>query len=287
MKHGWLIHSYLLENKIVPNDIVQLFQQNNPSVPVVVTDIDIMNRQLRQRLPKNVDLWSSLGTIAFQRNIHNVRELQDVEHYAFFAPELHQYSLYQHMIPRSLILNRDGIVLPFAECFHRTGKSIKQVVGSEHVHIRPDNCLKLSEASQFALTDSNWEKWLSETQRHSGASPQSLFWLFPKQDIAEEYRFVIHNNCVVSQSTYPHDFRFPEKQASHVPQIAKNLAEDVATNIDISDSIYVFDIAKTTNDEYRVIELNCMATSGWYNMDGKPLIAALNKAILDVIDDLY
>lgn len=285
MKHGWLIHQHLLDENSIPKTLIDALQVSD--VPVVVRDIDLINQTLSEPLPPEVELWSSLGTIAFQRNAHNLRDFQGVEHYSFFAPELHQYSRYQHMIPRELILNRNGLLLPFSECFHRTAGSLATMLNTERVHVRPDNSLKLAEAEQFHLTETHWQRFLQNTKRLSGANPQSLFWLFPAVDIREEYRMVVYQNEIIAATPYPHNIHDLSQIATSVPDIAISVAQEAAKSIHISDQIYVLDVARTSENQYYVIELNCMATSGWYELDPQPIAKALNHAIEHVIQDLY
>lgn len=286
MKYGWLIHQHLLDKNIVPKMLIDALQAYD-DVPVVVRDIDLINHKLSEPLPPEVKLWSSIGTIGFQRNAHNLRDFQHVEHYSFFAPELHYYSRYQYMIPRALILNRNGILLPFSECFHRTALSLSTMLNTTRVHVKPDNSLKIAEAEQFDLTETHWQRFLQHTKQFSGVNPQSLLWLFPAADIREEYRMVIYQQNVIAATPYPHNIRDLSQIATSVPNDAINVAAEAAKNINISDQIYVLDIARTADDKYYVIELNCMATSGWYKLNPQPIANALNHAIQHVIEEHY
>eukprot|EP00493_Phyllostaurus_siculus_P023042 UN23376 len=114
-------------------------------------------------------------------------------HYPFFAPELHQYMNYQHQLDRALMLNTHGMLLPLSDFVHREPSQIIAYTRSKINHIRPDNCLKVTEAAQVDLSTDDWSRWLNDRIREQGQNSNMLFWLFPSKVIKSEYRTIISN----------------------------------------------------------------------------------------------
>jgi glutathione synthase/RimK-type ligase-like ATP-grasp enzyme len=113
-----------------------------------------------------------------------------------------------------------------------------------------------------------------------------LFWLFPNKVIKAEYRTIISNKKVIGASGYPHNFKNLEDYNSIVPEAVISLAESAAKDIDISDKIYILDVAETDLG-YKVIELNCLATSGWYNIEAKDIAPHLDWHLKNIQKELY
>ena len=283
-KLGWIVHSDLITQDIIPKAVPELLR--NKGHEVVVANVTRFSDKLSVDLASNVDLWSGLGTIAFLKRLPQLTTLRNVPLHSFFMNEGHSYMRYQSQIPRDKILNKNGFILPLSECMNRSASSISKSLNCNSVHIRPDNGLKVAEAHQMILNDDEWVLWIKNTMQFSGANENTLFWLFPKQEIDAEYRLVIFNGKVVSQSPYPHDFNNLDNMDNCVPCEAIELGNEVAQKMNLSDPIYVMDIARQGRT-FKVIEINCMASSGWYKLSAQAVVNHLSMALVKTANDLY
>lgn len=280
---GWLIHHHLLEHGVIPPCVPDRLKQMGVTAQVI--ELERFNSVNINNIDPKVELWSSLGSIAFQKIIGKTLNNAGKEHYSFFTPTLHHYSSYQHLIPGKHMLNTKGVMLPFGELKRRDIGNVTRLINSNKIHIRPDNALKIAEASQFLLSKPFWTQWLSETEKHSGASDTTLFWLFARKEIVAEYRCLVHKGKLITYSPYSHfDSQY---QGSIDEESISAFVANVAPKIDIDDKIYILDLALTSDGELKVIELNCMATSGWYEIDAGLACGALVEALNDVVKELY
>jgi hypothetical protein len=281
MKLGWILQKTLLENgtfpSILPSELEAL------GTIVHVSDCGRFDDNLSPQIPHDSPamFWSALGSLHFIKNISKVIPPRYLVH-TFFTNELHYYSRYQSQIPMASRLNKRGFMLPFSACEQIQASEIKQWVQAPIVHIRPDNALKIAEASQVELNEEDWNRWLHQTKSLSGASASTTFWFFPAQKIEAEYRFVIANGTPISATPYPHCINDLSIMDSAVPREAFSLASSVASTITLDDPIYVMDIARN-EDHFFVVELNCMATSGWYNLPVRETAGGLHRAFLRTI----
>jgi len=283
-KLGWIVHNELITQDIIPNSVPELLRKKGHEV--VIADIARFSDKLSTTLPSDVDLWSGLGTISFLKRLPQLTTLRNIPLHSFFMSEGHSYMRYQSQIPKDKILNKDGFILPLSECMNRSASSISNALSCNSIHIRPDNGLKVAEAHQMNLNDDEWMSWIKNTMQFSGANENTLFWFFPKQKIDAEYRLVIFNRKVVSQTPYPHDFNKLDSMDSSVPKAAIDLGNEVAQKLNLSDPIYVMDIARQ-GKTYKVIEINCMASSGWYKLSPEAVVNHLSMALTYIANDLY
>jgi hypothetical protein len=232
----------------------------------------------------------SISLLLANGSIRTLREFgrraNEIPHPCFdmFSPELHHFSNYQHQIPSQLKLNSKGLVLPFSECSEISFDALCQRLGTDPddgVFMRPDPALKVCEAQ--ALNSLDWDSWLNYTKRYTAVLPSTFLWWFPVVDIQKEYRCFIQDGKCISASTYGFEV---EPENVDDDGVLRDFVEFVAKGIELDDPCYVIDVA-LTQQGLKVIELNCAATSGIYQLDLVRLAKAWKEGALTVYADRY
>ena len=286
MKLGVLIHSTFLWGEPETKDFIR--QLESHKIPYEIVQWDRNNFEEYTWKNQPVDLLTSFGTISFAKNFHKNFK-SDIPIYDFFDPELHYYSRYKQYLNRNNLLNSNGILLPFYEIKNRGFSDLFRYVETDNplqnnksIFFRPDNGLKICEAE--LVKENMFSDWLHRLEHNSGINNLSLFWLFGEKQIESEYRCLIANNKCVSVSQYVCNNEI-KLSKSHNQSII-DFANHEALNIDIQDPIYIMDVCYS-NNSLKVIELNCLATSGQYMLDKTLLVDSLLKASSNIFMNLY
>jgi hypothetical protein len=249
------------------------------------------NRLLTEGFTSSDDkgvVYFVVGSVAFCKNINKVLgDYVDMNRVITLLPnEVVNYSHYSHMAPLNLRLNKVGFMLPLGEIVNLGADVIKNLTGYEcGVFFKCDYGLKSAE-SEFVTWD-KLTQWLDYTEKHTGCSLNSLFWLFPYQPIDKEYRFAIVDGEVVSGSQYM-DFNVSIMEPAisvDIPPGAKSVAVEISKQLCIKDDAYILDVALVSG-EYRLIECNAISSSGWYAMDHDALCRSINEKVLSIAMEL-
>ena len=281
---GWLLDEAWLKGEPLALGILTALAQTGCPVQI----LDRSNR-LAARIKwecKDVDMVTLIGTIDMNRRIGQ-RYIGPPLH-ALFTPELHYYSRYQHLLHHADLLNIDGVMLPMSEIRRQQPASlIRHACPRLGWFIKPDQSLKVCESKAVPLGGAGAELiWLTEwgndmTQRHS-ATDTTLFWLFRAQHVKAEYRFIVVEGCVVAASQYIREGAIALKAGAAADAVA--LAERTAGYLKLSDPAWVLDIADTAEGP-KVIELNCLSSSGMYHCAPDKTIPALHRALQAVAQE--
>jgi hypothetical protein len=282
--HGIIIQKRLLEQNIIPQEAVPEFERLGMIVSII--DLDMFD-ELIGHIDSNVQFWTSISTIKMQRFISKFLSKNTAHHLPLFCSELHYYSKYIHQVPPKFRLNNNGLMLPLAEIKNICFDHLSKYLGSYQCHIRPDNALKIAEAQVISINTESIDNFINDTLQFSSASETSIFWIFPRKDIVAEYRLAIRNNKAIASSAYPHDILKPDDIEKTVPDDVISFGNMVARTINISDEIYVMDIARDTKGQLYFLELNCMSTSGWYKMNVQTLCSNISDELLKAIENYF
>tara|TARA_Y100000310_G_C20702221_1_gene830985 strand:- start:4012 stop:4842 length:831 start_codon:yes stop_codon:yes gene_type:complete len=212
------------------------------------------------------DLISVWGSIKFVSKMSNW--LSSDNYFSSFPLMFHYYHLYQHRIPSSIKLNTGNVMLPFSELKDRGFDNISQILGGvDSVFFRPDQALKICEAA--ALHKKDWEEWLLYTESHTGVSDTTLFWISKglEGDIKQEYRCVVESSKVLSVSSY--GFEQEPVNMDDDKELVDE-ATKLASLLNLGEQPYVMDLAQTPKG-LKVIEINCLSTSGMYKISSEKL----------------
>jgi ATP-grasp domain, R2K clade family 3 len=119
--------------------------------------------------------------------------------------------------------------------------------------------------------DSRW--WFEE---YANLKDDAAIVISPVQDIEHEWRFFVIDGRVVTGSQYKHDGvkRLREPIAEPVWRCAHLMAEDWLPSPHI-----VMDICRLRSGEFRVVEFNCLNSSGFYNADVRKYALALEELV--------
>lgn len=229
----------------------------------------------------NPDIEAAIGSIQFLKS--SGRWLGNTLNGSLFTPELHYYSQYQFKIPSEIKLNNKSLVLPFSEIKRRGIKSLLESLGEplhEHIFIKPDQSLKVCEST--VESDSSWEHWCTYTSEKTGVQETSFIWFSPVKKIKKEYRCLISNKKATSASLYGFNV-LPKNEDDNAALL--DFASSAASSIELNDPSYMMDIAET-DDGFKVIELNCLSTSGLYALNTKALANAWINALNYIYNDV-
>jgi hypothetical protein len=100
-----------------------------------------------------------------------------------------------------------------------------------------------------------------------------------------EYRLFVVDRKIVTQASYSWN---DETETNYVPLKVSFLAEEIIKNIDMDN--YTIDFCQKWEDrDYvpKVVEINCIHTSGTYNCDLKKLLTSMHDYAIKEYDDWY
>ncbi len=165
------------------------------------------------------------------------------------------------------VLQQDYVIIPFGEFASKAAELLERHGVNRSVFVRPDENLKHFEAK--VILESEFESFL----RQSIADETRVLVARPRALVCE-WRFVIWRGAVVTGSRYSQ-----ERQLSLGPAEpeARQAAEIVARDPWQPEPIYVLDIGKTDQGEYRVVEINSINCSGLYACDLEKVVAAMSQ----------
>lgn len=178
------------------------------------------------------------------------------------------------------LLNQDYWMLPFGE-LKRRKEEIFRVFG-DNFFIRPDSGFKTFTGQ--ILGRDNFDKEISFFKNY-GLEDNSIVLLSSLKNLAEEYRFVVCENKVVTGSLYK---RYLENETSpQVPTDAVNFAQNILNSIDFPyQDPYTLDVAKV-GDNFFVVEINSFSCSGFYQADVEKIVEAVSQKALKDWEEIY
>jgi len=241
-----------------------------------------------QRTIKNPPYGSfAIGSIPFIRTQLRYRPVGGETH-TCFDDTIHYYSRYNPLGMGDYWLNRDYVLLPFAEVQRRL-ELLWQAFGTNKLILKPDSGLKIFEVQTLDAESLN-----EDFERLDGkVSPSSLCVVSPYQKIHQEFRFVVSaKGEVISGSRYWREGQLvaPGAQSLHSKfgnwmldnpaKEALSLASDASKILgpELHDPLFVVDIAELTSGEFRIIELNCLSTSGLYGCHPEHVFRAIKES---------
>lgn len=225
-----------------------------------------------------ITLSAPMGSIQFVRDSGKWCR---AESYDMFTPVLHRYSRYQHLIPNEKKLN-NGVALTFSEIASRRWEELCAYAGEGALFLRPDQAMKVCEAVCLS-SDHERQQWVSFCRKHSGLSEESFIWLSRKQCIGTEWRCLVSGGRVVSSSTYGFE-KEPINDDNNRELV--HFANAITKDLDVGDPAYMLDVAMV-GGEFKVVELNCLSTSGVYALSPDAVADAWISALNHVYVEFY
>ena len=109
--------------------------------------------------------------------------------------------------------------------------------------------------------------------------------------IEKEWRFFVSGTEIVTGSLYHKDGMLEfkddsEEDRKEAERYAGKIAVMIHKNKEDMDKIYVLDVGKISNGEYKVMELNAASCSGFYDCDVDAYVDKVNELAIAEYDDI-
>ncbi len=265
-----------------PNDVAALQSMRSMGIRLYPHSYGSLGSPSRFILPAGdgviPDIIGVMGSIRYLRDAPQWMP-GNLKWFSMFTQELHYYHRYQHQIPTEMLLNGDGLMLPFAEIKRRGLEKICaywDCPSTDGVFVRPDQALKVCEA-EVVLPDT-WEDWCRYREKHTGIDGTSLMWCAPVRSFDLECRCLVVNQRIESISSY-HGLGVVEPQCIDEQQEIIQAITPLLKNIELMDVAYMLDVARTSEGG-KVIELNCLSSSGLYSLRPSAIASAWKTSLL-------
>lgn len=228
------------------------------------------------------DPLSQVGITGVMGSIHFARNTKDWfigDGLApFFNVNLHHYHKYIHQIPLTSRLNSKAIMLPRRDIklwgFDAIAKLLLPNETNElQLFSRPDQALKVCEAATFGAD--GFDSWYDHLEKRTGTSDSSLMWLAPMQNIKTEYRCLVSQGELKSISSYGFECEPVNIDGSALFGVIERFLAPIISSIHEMDPAYILDVAELGTGELKVVELNCLSTSGLYELNYSDVANAL------------
>lgn len=180
-----------------------------------------------------------------------------------FLPEAFlRWHRYTSVLPRGVLLNPDAVLLPWSR-IPDTAPRLRPLLG-DGIFIRPDSPMKPFTGFSVGTDALAFEH--AALGRAAAIDPAELCVLAPARTIDPvEYRFWLVNGAVSRAAPGGAAYGWHEgsEDAGRAPKEVVELAECLARDLEQHDNLLVADLAIVDGDA-RLVELNAVATSGWY-----------------------
>ena len=140
------------------------------------------------------------------------------------------------------------------------------------VFIRPDDNEKSFDGEVVDID--KVEQWYQDTHKYNGKY-SIVCWVFPKQQIHQEWRVVVANGRFVTASQYR--LNGSVELENGCPQEVQDFSEELA-KIYSPEPVFCLDIAKT-NKGLKLVEIGSIHTCGLYECDLEPIVDAVEKEL--------
>lgn len=235
---------------------------------------DINDNQIEPNILFRESIVVPHGSISAIEKIISVFNKQEIEYEIFYDSEQFKYSKYYCLIPKEFRLNDNFIMLNFNILLENIEKIIKDFKDNSFF-LRPNSCKKTF--TGLVINKENYLFELSFLKNNRGIE-NDIVCLADKKNIKSEYRFFVCENKIISNATYMIDGEINEDKSIY------NNSEDLLSFVkkfiakfDYIDT-YVVDVAETP-DGFKIIELNAVSTSGFYNSDIKNIIKEISSCV--------
>jgi hypothetical protein len=196
------------------------------------------------------------GTINFISKIQKCKELNPGSYCNFDAFKCSSY----YPVFGELLLNCNFRIVPW--------KDVLNYMNNSNLYfIRPNSGKKL-----FTGVVTSYDSLQTDVGfAVANLDPETKVLIAPYIRVEKEWRFFVSKNHVITGSLYHVGNEHVEEECNDLE--AYKLAEYVASKSNYNpDPVYVIDICKTINGNYRVLELNSFSCSGLYKCDVNEIV---------------
>lgn len=182
--------------------------------------------------------------------------------------ENHDFKVYSSYYGENM-LNHDGMVIKFGD---------KLPESYNYFFARPTKDTKSFSGQLFSREKwENWQKELHDTNLHAKMSEETEILIAPLKQTEKEVRCWVVDGQVVTMSRYKvYDRVLTENYDGDMCPSGKKFAQKMA-NIFCPAKAFVLDIC-FINGTWKVVEINCINSAGFYKGDMSKLLQALEEA---------
>ncbi len=171
------------------------------------------------------------------------------------------------------LLNQDYIMLPIMEICRRKDE-IYENFGDKEIFLRPNSGLKTFNGGLYSYD--NFEFDMDSIRSYGGLKfNEILAVVSTPKSIKKEWRIVIADKKPIAASQYINEgvFECEEGCENGVWELARKIGEDSWQ----PDRVYMLDICRTMENEYKLLEANSFSCSGLYDCDCRVIVEVASK----------
>ncbi|MFO0924893.1 MAG: ATP-grasp domain-containing protein [Pirellulales bacterium] len=189
-----------------------------------------------------------------------------------FATVEHFFCSYYYAHLGKYLLNRDYIMIPFAE-IPRCQDFLFQSLGrSDRLFVRPDSPLKLF--TGMTISRSTFERDIQFMGFYDFPREALVVVSSPKTIVAE-WRYVIADRRVVAGSQYMDGSTLIARSTEDSRALA--FAQSVLESGFEPDPVWVLDVCKTDDGQYHLLEIGGFSFAGLYACDKEAIVGEVSK----------
>lgn len=176
------------------------------------------------------------------------------------------------------LLQRDFAFVPFGALPDQFHRLLSKFGEDGCLFVRPDDNKKTFTGR--VVHKDQFEKWYNTEVDCYEPNPYSMAVVARPQNLAVEWRFVVVEGKIVTQSSYritPYlGAKHKESHSEEVTEGATGIAQQAAADAWQPDKAYVLDVGLTWGGEYRVVEIGSVNCAGLYGCDVVKVVDALS-----------
>lgn len=169
------------------------------------------------------------------------------------------------------LLNRDYIMLPYAELPRCRGFLFDTLGSDDRLFVRPDSPLKIF--TGLTISRETFDKDFAYMGFYEFPTDSLVVVSSPKRIVAE-WRYVVASGEVVTGSKYVDDGE--EVALPAEDPAALEFARSVATAGYQPDPVWVVDVCRTADSEYRLLEIGGFSFASLYGCDKDVVVRAVS-----------
>ena len=171
------------------------------------------------------------------------------------------------------LLNSEHIYVAVGELRHYW-KDLRAKFASHDLFVRPDMGAK---AFSGQLVSGLEQFLVRERPYLSAMNPSDLCLVAPLKQVEAGYRLVVVNSKVIAGSQYKLDT--VKIQDEYVPEVILDFGKRMASEVKLSESSYMLDIALEKSSRLSEIQVNSFSSSDFYEADLNTVVGAVEAMI--------
>ncbi len=254
IKTKWILQTNIFKEKAV-DKIIDCFQKQK--IPYDLVKIIPFDNKFPEGITEYDGPVILYGTTTLLRNISKCNKYYPG---MWFNKETFKPSFWGNKIGDKWLNNESKVL--------RLYEVIDNFKSNESLFIRPNDDFKSFTGQVFYRDDFELlYNTIKKENTNFNINTSTEVTISPVKKIISEWRFIIIDKIVVSSSRYKYHNRLHiSGNIKDIEEGALQLAEDIANNNWQISEAYVLDICQVI-DGFKVIEINCLNASGFYDCD--------------------